>query len=417
MSDNIIRFDKNHKKKQYYKPIQNKSPKGPKPVLLIVLVVLIGGSFLLAVRQVRKDALSGVPIYTGNPYSKVIVTGKVVNYESNDSPPVKDDIWVMYQNLNSHDKWVYDMFLDLVENRDKAGYNSSVVISDSKLKNIGQEYFWNIYYAMCEDHPEYFFLKSDDIKVNCSSISEAGYTTFVFDLDNIPSSEELRVKTFEKAAKNFMLDIDLSASDSEIELQIHDKLIELVSYDYDLYEQLCNGGIVYDLGFTAYGALVQDSSGDKNKAVCEGYSMAYEYLLHMSGIPCATVSGTANQIDAINDDQGGHAWNVVRIDGQWYEVDTTWDDFESSRFEDKYQLVYEAYEDNEQLKNNVCHYYYNRTTAEMENMVATDSTVLNVPGYMPFNLRSDSSHVRYSNIHNDSDRIKVFMNSLVHVAE
>ncbi len=141
--------------------------------------------------------------------------------------------------------------------------------------------------------------------------------------------------------------------------------------------------------------------------------MAFEYLLHQAGIPCGTVSGNANQINAINEDQGGHAWNVVYIDGNWYEVDATWDDFESSRLAKQNQALCDAYEADEALQYNVCHYYFNRTTQEMANMTADEDTIFEAPGYMPTNLRSDSSHIRYSKVYDDSSRIKVFQNSLV----
>lgn len=36
-----------------------------------------------------------------------------------------------------------------------------------------------------------------------------------------------------------------------------------------------------------------------------------------AGIPCELISGWAG---------GPHAWNIVQIDGEWYHVDTTWDD-------------------------------------------------------------------------------------------
>ena len=39
--------------------------------------------------------------------------------------------------------------------------------------------------------------------------------------------------------------------------------------------------------------------------------------MEIAGIPCEYVSGYAT---------GGHAWNLVEIDGEWYHVDTTWDD-------------------------------------------------------------------------------------------
>ena len=51
---------------------------------------------------------------------------------------------------------------------------------------------------------------------------------------------------------------------------------------------------------------------------CMDYAGAYQVLMDMAGIPCETVFGDSTS--------GDHAWNIVQIDGEWYHVDTTWDD-------------------------------------------------------------------------------------------
>ena len=85
----------------------------------------------------------------------------------------------------------------------------------------------------------------------------------------------------------------------------------------------------------------------------------------------------------------------------------------------EYKEWYEALQisDHEELKYNVCHYYFNRTTQEMTNMTADENTIFEAPGYMATNLRSDSSHIRYSTVYDNSSRIKVFQNALVPIAK
>jgi len=67
--------------------------------------------------------------------------------------------------------------------------------------------------------------------------------------------------------------------------------------------------------YSAYSCLVE------GKAVCEGYSKAFCMLCNMVGIECIPVLGKAN--DGENE---SHMWNKVRIDGEWYNMDVTWDD-------------------------------------------------------------------------------------------
>ena len=57
----------------------------------------------------------------------------------------------------------------------------------------------------------------------------------------------------------------------------------------------------------------------KKKAVCSGYSEAFERLCLYSGIKCTTVCSP------------DHAWNLVKVGKKWYHYDTTWNDCLSSQ--------------------------------------------------------------------------------------
>lgn len=72
------------------------------------------------------------------------------------------------------------------------------------------------------------------------------------------------------------------------------------NYDYNTYYGTSRDSYSYG----AYGALVL------RKAVCEGYSEAYEYLMNEVGIPTdSIISQTMN-----------HERNAVLIDGKFYYV-------------------------------------------------------------------------------------------------
>lgn len=82
---------------------------------------------------------------------------------------------------------------------------------------------------------------------------------------------------------------------------IHDYLVHHITYDGGSDDRACS----------AAGALVD------GRAVCDGYAAAFDLMCYLSGIECVRVTGWAN---------GRHAWNKVKVDGNWYNVDVTWDD-------------------------------------------------------------------------------------------
>ena len=92
---------------------------------------------------------------------------------------------------------------------------------------------------------------------------------------------------------------------------VHGYLCENVGYD-DIHKRNEH----YHLKSTAYGALIN------GHAVCQGYCAAAYRLLREAGIECRVVTGLAS----IDGSEEYHAWNIVKIDGRWYNMDVTWDD-------------------------------------------------------------------------------------------
>ena len=90
------------------------------------------------------------------------------------------------------------------------------------------------------------------------------------------------------------------ASDYKKVKAIHDYIIKRVDYD-----------TLYQRG-SAYSALIDQA------AVCSGYTLAAYLMFTQAGLDCRIISGTGNG--------GDHAWNIVKVNGKWYNIDLTWDD-------------------------------------------------------------------------------------------
>ncbi|MCI8515069.1 MAG: hypothetical protein HFI93_10675 [Lachnospiraceae bacterium] len=60
----------------------------------------------------------------------------------------------------------------------------------------------------------------------------------------------------------------------------------------------------------------------ENGPVCEGYARAFQVLCKKAGIACTLVDGNAQS----GTGSGPHMWNYVKLDGEWYGADVTWND-------------------------------------------------------------------------------------------
>ncbi len=94
-------------------------------------------------------------------------------------------------------------------------------------------------------------------------------------------------------------------NDFDTAVAINDYLVKHVAYDYS---------------FTYYSpeAALLNGTG-----VCNSYSRAYELIAEACGLNCKRVNGS---VPSSNGKRDGHAWNVVMIDNEWYQIDTTWND-------------------------------------------------------------------------------------------
>lgn len=63
---------------------------------------------------------------------------------------------------------------------------------------------------------------------------------------------------------------------------------------------------------------------DRDGPVCDGYSRAFKVLCDKLDIPCVLENGYAKT--GPESEGTFHMWNAVKIDGQWYGVDVTWND-------------------------------------------------------------------------------------------
>ena len=102
-------------------------------------------------------------------------------------------------------------------------------------------------------------------------------------------------------------------TDYEKELAIHDWIVTWTDYDVEASNNSPTAKPDPD-NDNPYGLFFS------KKSICSGYSSTFQLFMDMLGVECITVKGHARDMET------DHAWNMVRLDGDWYCVDVTWDD-------------------------------------------------------------------------------------------
>ncbi|NLM06264.1 MAG: hypothetical protein GX219_05015 [Tissierellia bacterium] len=94
----------------------------------------------------------------------------------------------------------------------------------------------------------------------------------------------------------------------------------------------------YDLNYNSPVHIIESGRG-----LCQSYAMLFYNYMKELGVPVRIVHGDA--YDSLNNRKVSHAWNLVQLDGQWYNIDLTYDDpiFDSGSADFKNLVSYEFF--------------------------------------------------------------------------
>ena len=173
--------------------------------------------------------------------------------------------------------------------------------SDYSTKFHSDKSYYDTFLLMLQQHPEYNY----DTMVWKNSNGTYGYRR---SRELTESEQDSKMRAADKKATAVVRNkLKKGMTDAQKLKEIHDYLINLCRYDYGLEDT--NG---YEDSLTAYGALV------KKKAVCQGYTGAFNLIAQKAGLYSMAVSGTVSS--------GKHTWNYVRSGSSCRYIDCTWDE-------------------------------------------------------------------------------------------
>ena len=157
--------------------------------------------------------------------------------------------------------------------------------------------FINFYYAFYYSNPQFFFLSNGFASVTYGTslhvypiVEDEGPNFLLY------SSRSKYSKRIDEITNEWMKEINSCSTDYQKEKLICEKLCNHITYTFSGIDQ------------SLAGALVDEA------CVCNGYAMAVSYFCNAAEIDCIAVVSK------------NHAWNNVKLNDKWYEVDATWMD-------------------------------------------------------------------------------------------
>lgn len=223
--------------------------------------------------------------------------------------------WSEFSDEKSELGSEYKNHFDMLTSDQKKGYNNileSILTAEETLPeqievpSMSAEDLTEVFEAVVYDNPEIFCIGRD-----CKMITEGSRCYFKAQYSMSFSEFRQKLSQMNEKCGEIISEIPADASDYERELFIHDYIVKNCDYDDSR-----------DVGASmTYSCIVTGS------AACEGYAKAAKYLLEAAGIECYTLVGDALNFEGESE---SHMWNIVNIDGEYYHLDTTWDDPDGS---------------------------------------------------------------------------------------
>lgn len=214
-----------------------------------------------------------------------------------------------YNLLDNNEKAVYEMVLKAIESFSAELDELVAEVTDAQLQKI-------IDYIQ-RDHPEIFWFQHGAT----FSFDPATHIVNRLELKYCMTQDEAKKRQgkIDAVVKSFLLSIQDSMSDYEVTLRLYEDIIKLVDYDTigpERRKRTESSPEIPDDLRSIYGALVN------KKAVCAGYAKAMQYVLNVCGIECTYVNSDT------------HAWNLVKLEGDYYHLDAAWGDFTDTKNND-----------------------------------------------------------------------------------
>ena len=207
----------------------------------------------------------------------------------------------------------YDTYKD-AEYKKVYNDNYAYVLAEVNYSGITSDEAISVWKTFRDDYPLAYWFDTSVYYSDSSLyiVTDAAYAK--------ASDRAVKRSRIQKTMSKYLYEARLQPTVYEQVMCLHDLIISDVDYAYNSSGQPSTEAWAHNV----VGVV------EKKGVVCEGYARTYQLALNLLGIDNYFVTG----VGGTGRDSGGHAWNLVNVDGGWYWVDPTWDDGNSSDYAD-----------------------------------------------------------------------------------
>ena len=230
-----------------------------------------------------------------------------------------------YNQLDDYAKIIYNELNKNLDNMKTGTYNVDFgttfddLLHEENGEQVLNDSFQLAVNALNFDNPETFFIDIPKLYLLTEIKTKLWGTTYSVQIgckdgynylnSSFRNSEDVNIAINNvRQVRNSIKDSLNGNSDENKIRAVHDYLVDNLEYD---------SSVSKDNIYNIYGALINKLT------VCEGYARAFKYIMDDLGIECIIACGTAVNSTGATE---SHAWNYVKLDGNWYAMDVTWDD-------------------------------------------------------------------------------------------
>lgn len=316
-----------------YNPRKKPRKKGGCFGFILIVGIIISAVFVLG------DVVDGA-VSEGN----TDIAGVVQNYV------IPAEECYHYSQLNEYGQHIYRELLAQAPSG-----TADFTVSNVTRSDFNDNYLSTVkaaVHAFSLDHPEFFWL-GNGYSADHNPISDTMVLAiYQYDFWKESTQKGKMVNELFSTVDEIVANANRLGSDYDKIKYIHDYIVDNTVYDHEVVKDLesPNSNRWYRSNpyhQTAYGSLV------KGKCVCAGYADAFQLLSQQLGFECMSISGETPPLKG-ETEPGRHAWNMIKLGGDYYYFDPTWDDTDSAI--DDYGNVYNP--------DRTIYNYFGVTTAE-----------------------------------------------------